>query len=84
MHSDHRQHRLRRAPGGMSWDEAIRRAVKFESRNLALWETEELLVKPMTMLLHCMESRGDSQQDRDALFTRICRLDPQAAFTVRR
>jgi type VI secretion system protein ImpA len=57
---------------------------EIDSRNLALWERDELLVKPMTMLLRCMESRGESQQDRDALFTKICRLDPQAAFTVRR
>jgi type VI secretion system protein ImpA len=57
---------------------------EIDSRNLALWESDELLVKPMTMLLRCMESRGESQQDRDALFTKICRLDPQAAFTVRR
>jgi len=57
---------------------------EIEQRNLAVWESDELLVKPMTMLLRCMESRGESQQDRDALFTKICRLDPQAAFTVRR
>jgi type VI secretion system protein ImpA len=57
---------------------------EIEKRQLELWESEDLLVKPMTMLLGCMESRGAPAEAREALFTRLCRLDPQAALTVRR
>jgi type VI secretion system protein ImpA len=57
---------------------------EIERRQLELWESEDVIVKPMTMLLSCMESRGTSPEAREALFTRLCRLDPQAALTVRR
>jgi type VI secretion system protein ImpA len=57
---------------------------EIERRELELWENYDLLVKPMTMLLSCMESRGSAQEERDALFARLCRLDPEAALTVRR
>jgi type VI secretion system protein ImpA len=57
---------------------------EIERRQLEMWESEDLLVKPMTMLLSCMESRGAPAEVRESLFTRLCRLDPQAALTVRR
>jgi len=55
-----------------------------ERRGLDTWETGEMLAHPLSLLLTCLERRNGSAENKDAIFERLCRLDPQAAMAVRR
>ena len=56
---------------------------EIDRRGLETWETGEMLAHPLSLLLTCMERRNGSPEKREALFERLCRLDPQAALAVR-
>ncbi len=53
-----------------------------ERRNLDTWETGKMLAQPLALLLKCLDKRGGSAEDKEALFERLCRLDPEAAFEM--
>ena len=57
---------------------------EMERRGLETWEASEMLAQPLSLLLRCVDQRKGNAEDREALFARLCRLDPQAALTVRR
>jgi type VI secretion system protein ImpA len=57
---------------------------EIERRGLETWETGEMLAHPLSLLLRCLERRKSSAEDKDAVFERLCRLDPQAALGVKR
>ena len=57
---------------------------EIERRALDTWESAELLSLPLSLLLQCLGQRNASEQDKEIIFERLCRLDPQAALTVRR
>jgi type VI secretion system protein ImpA len=57
-------------------------AKEIERRSLETWESGELLAAPLALLLKCMEGKPDSNGARDALFTRLCLLDPKQALLV--
>jgi type VI secretion system protein ImpA len=57
---------------------------EIERRGLETWETGEMLAHPLSLLLRCLEKRKSSAEDKEAVFERLCRLDPQAALGVRR
>ncbi len=54
---------------------------EMERRNLESWETGEMLTKPISLLLRSQNGSMDSA-DRNALFTRLCRVDPSAALSL--
>ncbi len=57
---------------------------EMEHRNLETWECGEMLAHPLSLLLTCLERRKGSTEHKEAVFERLCRLDPQAAMAVRR
>jgi type VI secretion system protein ImpA len=50
-------------------------------RHLDTWESSELLATPLALLLKCIEGRSDAIGARNALFARLCLLDPRAALS---
>jgi type VI secretion system protein ImpA len=54
---------------------------EIERRGLETWESGAMLAHPLSLLLRCLDRRKNSADDRDAIFARLCRLDPQAAIT---
>jgi type VI secretion system protein ImpA len=54
---------------------------EMERRNLESWEAGELITKPLAMLLRSQNGSMDAAE-RDALFTRLCRLDPSVALGI--
>ena len=59
-------------------------SAEMERRQLDTWEAAEMLSLPLSLLLRCLEQRNASEQDKEIIFERLCRLDPQAALTIRR
>jgi type VI secretion system protein ImpA len=57
---------------------------EIERRGLETWESGEMLAHPLSLLLQCLDQRKGSAEEREALFERLCRLDPQAALEIRR
>ena len=57
---------------------------EIERRALETWESGELLAQPLSLLLRCLNQRKGTEEEREAIFDRLCRLDPQAALTVKR
>ena len=52
-----------------------------ERRNLESWEAGDLITKPLAMLLRSQNGSMDAAE-REALFTRLCRLDPSVALGI--
>ena len=57
---------------------------EIERRALETWESGELLAQPLSLLLRCLSQRKNTEEEREVIFDRLCRLDPQAALTVKR
>jgi type VI secretion system protein ImpA len=57
---------------------------EIEKRNLEEWESGELLAQPLALLLKCMDSSSGDEARREAIFSRLCRIDPTAAIDVSR
>jgi type VI secretion system protein ImpA len=57
---------------------------EMERRGLETWESAEVLAQPLSLLLRCLEQRKGDAEERETIFNRLCRLDPQAALTIRR
>ena len=58
-------------------------ANEMERRALESWEASEMLAQPLSLLLRCLDHRQANEEARDAVFARLCRLDPQTALSVR-
>jgi type VI secretion system protein ImpA len=56
-------------------------AAEIERRKLEDWETPETIAEPLALLYKCMD-KNVSAEDRQKLYSWICRLDPLAALTV--
>jgi type VI secretion system protein ImpA len=54
---------------------------EIERRGLETWESGAMLAHPLSLLLRCLDRRKNSADDREIIFGRLCRLDPQAAIT---
>ena len=59
-------------------------SAEIERRGLETWESGAMLAHPLSLLLKCLDRRKNSSDDRDAIFSRLCRLDPQSAITTSR
>jgi len=57
---------------------------EIEKRNLEEWESGELLAQPLALLLKCMNGSNYDEARREAIFSRLCRVDPSAAIDVSR
>lgn len=53
---------------------------EIEQRRLEDWELGQAIAYPVELLLGCMDENGSETQDRKALYTRLCRLDPVRAL----
>ncbi|MGB7188869.1 MAG: type VI secretion system protein TssA [Acidobacteriaceae bacterium] len=54
---------------------------EIEHRRLEEWEAGEMLSPPMALLLRCLEPGGGNGV-REALFAKLCRIDPTAAMDI--
>ncbi len=55
---------------------------EIERRCLETWESGEMLAHPLSLLLTCLERKKGTAEHKEAVFERLCRLDPQAAMGV--
>jgi type VI secretion system protein ImpA len=56
-------------------------AGEIERRKLEDWETAEMVAQPLALLYKCMD-RDATPEDRQKLYSWICRLDPLQALNV--
>jgi len=56
-------------------------AAEIERRRLEDWEDAETIAQPLALLYKCMDKNG-SAEERQKLYSWICRLDPLQALTV--
>ena len=63
----------------------ILRELAEQSQRHALdeWEAGDVAARPLATLYRCLEKTGDGAGERDALYLRICRLDPLLAIRLR-
>ncbi|HVT98592.1 MAG TPA: type VI secretion system protein TssA [Acidobacteriaceae bacterium] len=54
---------------------------EIEERRLEEWEDGEMLSPALALLLQCLEG-ADNNGTREALFSRLCRIDPIAAMNI--
>ncbi|HUX27206.1 MAG TPA: type VI secretion system protein TssA [Terracidiphilus sp.] len=54
---------------------------EIDDRHLEEWEATDLLAPPLALLLRCLDKAGNDSA-RDAIFARLCRIDPVAAMEI--
>ena len=59
-------------------------AAEIEQKKLEEWENSETLAYPLIMFYRCLVRTEDGVEDRDKLFSWICRLDPMEAMKLER
>jgi type VI secretion system protein ImpA len=57
-------------------------AAEIEEKKLEEWEAPETLAYPLIMYYRCLVRTEDTYEDRDKLFSWICRLDPVEAMKL--
>ena len=57
---------------------------EIDERKLEDWEASEVIAPPLALLLRCLDAAGTGGEVRDAVFARLCRIDPIAAMDVER
>jgi type VI secretion system protein ImpA len=60
-----------------------RMAEQIERHQLEEWETGQTVAGALGLLYRCMERLGTDSGEREALYLRICRLDPLQAIDFR-
>jgi type VI secretion system protein ImpA len=58
------------------------RVKEIDERRLEEWEASDVIAPPLALLLRCLDAAGNSGEARDAVFARLCRIDPIAAMDV--
>lgn len=56
---------------------------EIDDRRLEEWESSDMIAPPMALLLRYLDETGN-QAMRDAIFSRLCRIDPIAAMDYSR
>src|ERR1022692_1826778 len=59
-------------------------AAEIERHKLEDWESPELLAQPLALLYRCLTKADGSAEERQKLYSWICRLDPLQAMNVSR
>lgn len=54
---------------------------EIDQRRLEEWEASEMLSPPLALLLQCLDHESDNGV-REALFAKLCRIDPTAAMDI--
>lgn len=54
---------------------------EIEQRRLEEWEDTDMISPPLALLLQCLDT-GESNGTREALFSKLCRIDPIAAMNI--
>ncbi len=57
---------------------------EIDERRLEEWEATEMISPPLALLVKCLDAAGNSGETREAVFARLCRIDPIAAMDVSR
>ena len=57
---------------------------EIDERKLEEWEASDVIAPPLALLLRCLDAAGTGGEARDAVFSRLCRIDPIAAMEVSR
>ncbi len=57
-------------------------AAEIERRKLEDWETRETVAHPLAMLYRCLAKSDGAAEERQRLYSVICRLDPLAAMNI--
>lgn len=52
---------------------------EIDQRRLEEWEASDMIAPPLALLLRCFDSAGNDGA-REAVFARLCRIDPSAAM----
>ncbi len=55
-----------------------------DRRKLEEWEASDVVAHPLAMLYRCLPRSDDSEEERQRLYSWICRLDPLQALNVSR
>ncbi|MGH9590029.1 MAG: type VI secretion system protein TssA [Terracidiphilus sp.] len=55
---------------------------EIDDRKLEDWEASDVISPPLALLLRCLDAAGTGGDVRDAVFARLCRIDPIAAMDV--
>ena len=59
-------------------------AAEIERRKLEDWESPEVLAQPLALLYRCLTKADSNVEERQKLYSWICRLDPLQAIKVSR
>jgi type VI secretion system protein ImpA len=57
-------------------------AAQVERHVLEEWEAGEVVAGPLALLCRCLDRLGDGAAERQALYRRVCRLDPPRAIQL--
>jgi len=57
-------------------------AEEIDRRKLEEWETREVLAQPLALYYRCLDKLGQDNAEKQAVYERLCRLDPMQALTV--
>jgi type VI secretion system protein ImpA len=57
---------------------------EIEQRKLEEWEAPDLVAQPLLLLVKCMDKLGQNTEERQRVYSRICKLDPMRALEVPR
>lgn len=57
---------------------------EIDERKLEDWEASDMIAPPLALLLRCLDTAGTTGEARDAVFARLCRIDPIAAMDLER
>jgi len=55
---------------------------EIDDRKLEDWEASDVVAPPLELLLRCLDAAGTGGEVRDAVFARLCRIDPIAAMDI--
>jgi type VI secretion system protein ImpA len=54
---------------------------EIEKRNLEDWEAPDTLAHPLVLMFRCLGKLDGSPEERQRIYSRICRLDPLQALS---
>jgi type VI secretion system protein ImpA len=57
-------------------------AAEIDRRKLEDWECADLLAQPLALLYRCLSKNGENPDERQKLYSWICRLDPVQAMRM--
>jgi len=53
---------------------------EIDDRRLEDWEASDMIAPPLALLLRCLDATGANAEAKEAVFARLCRIDPIAAM----